>query len=307
MQLFESSKAYKIVEGDSQAGRLSHAYLLVSPDAKNLRGWLKELAAVLLGADARAARLIAQEQYSDCRIFPSEGEKAGVAEVRAMLDDVYIKPVEGTKKVFVLDNVQDMLASAQNKLLKVLEEPPENVYFLLGATSEFPVLTTVKSRTKRLDLAGFTEEETERYLREKYPHRTDAKEIAAVSGGILSKADELAQAPDASGQEAARLLSVLSPAAIPAEARKVTDRQEASRLLSAMRLILRDALVLKTGGAAPLTATDAQTLRRIAGRYSAAGLVRAQEKITQTEKYLKFNANVSMSLEELFVGILEGR
>ena len=52
--------------------------------------------------------------------------------MRAMLDDVYIKPVEGTKKVFVLDNVQDMLASAQNKLLKVLEERPENLYFLLG-------------------------------------------------------------------------------------------------------------------------------------------------------------------------------
>ena len=75
MQLFESSKAYKIVEGDAEAGRLSHAYLLVCPDAKNLRGWLKELAALLLGADARAARLIAQEHYSDCRIFPAEGEK----------------------------------------------------------------------------------------------------------------------------------------------------------------------------------------------------------------------------------------
>ena len=152
--------------------------------------------------------------------------------MRAMLDDVYIRPVEGTRKVFVLDNVQDMLAPAQNKLLKVLEEPPENVCFVLGATSEFPVLTTVKSRTKRLDLGGFTEEETERYLREKYPHRTDAKEIAAVSGGILSKADELAQAADETGQEAARLLSVLSPAAVPAEARKVTDRQQAGRLLA---------------------------------------------------------------------------
>ena len=54
MQLFESSKAYKIVEGDAQAGRLSHAYLLVSPDAQNLRGWLKELAALLLGAADRA-------------------------------------------------------------------------------------------------------------------------------------------------------------------------------------------------------------------------------------------------------------
>ena len=305
MRLFEKSKAYRIVAGDAAAGRLSHAYLLVCPDAKYLREWLKELAALIMGADARARRLIAEEKYSDCRVFPAEGDKAGVAEVRAMLDDVYIKPVESDKKVFVLDNVQDMLAPAQNKLLKVLEEPPENVHFVLGATSEFPVLTTVKSRAKRLDLSGFTEEQTLEYLREKYPQRADLKEIAAVSGGVISRAEELAEA--SAGADAAQFLATLSPAAIPAASRSFRDRAEAVRFLSALRLLLRDALVLKTGGAAPLSAADPVALRRIAASFSAAGLVRAQDKITAAEKNLKFNANVSVCLEELFVGILEGR
>ena len=114
MQLFENSRAMRMLWADAQAGRLSHAYLFLCPDARNLRRWLKELAAVLLGADARAKRLIAEECYSDCRIFPAPGEKAGVAEVKAMLDDVYIKPVEGEKKAFVLDNVQDMLPRRTN-------------------------------------------------------------------------------------------------------------------------------------------------------------------------------------------------
>ena len=225
-----------------------------------------------------------------------------------MLDDVYIKPVEGDKKAFVLDNVQDMLAPAQNKLLKVLEEPPENVYFLLGATGEYSVLNTVRSRTKRLELLSFSEEDTAAYLEEKFPQRTDAREIAALSGGILGKAEELAEGDSLTqaAQEAARLLATLSPAGIPAAVRACPDRQAAARLLPLLRLTLRDALAYKLGVGKRLSAVGEETLRRVANRFSAAQLVFAQEQITRTEKNLKFNANLPMSLEELFAGILEG-
>ena len=226
-----------------------------------------------------------------------------------MLDDVYIKPVEGEKKAFVLDNVQDMLAPAQNKLLKVLEEPPENVYFLLGATGEYSVLTTVRSRTKRLELLSFSEEETEAWLKEKFPARTDAHEIAALSGGILGKEEELAEGDSLTqeAQEAARLLSTLSPAGIPAAVRSCTDRQAAARLLSLLRLTLHDALAYQLGIGKRVSAAQEDTLRRVANRFGAAALVSAQEQITRAEKNLKFNANLPMCLEELFAGILEGR
>ena len=298
-----------MVRADAAAGRLSHAYLFLCPDARNLRRWLKRLAAILLDADGRAERLIEEECYSDCRIFPAPGEKAGVAEVRALLDDAYIKPVEGQRKVFVLDNVQDMLAPAQNKLLKVLEEPPANVYFLLGATGEYSVLTTVRSRTKRLELLSFTEEETEAYLKEKYPHRTDTREIAALSGGVLGRAEELAEGDSLTqaAQEAARLLATLSPAGIPAAVRAYADKGAAVQLLALLRLTLRDALAYKIGGVKRLSAADEEMLRRVAMRFSAAALVSAQEQIACAEKNLKFNANLPMSLEELFAGILEGR
>ena len=146
MDIFRRSLPYKLVAADAANGRLAHAYLLVCPDEKNLRPFLKQLAKLVLRADARADRLIDAERYVDCRIFPAEGERAGVAEVKALLEDCYVKPVECDRKLFVLDRVHEMLAPAQNKLLKVLEEPPANVYFLLGAASEFPVLPTVRSR-----------------------------------------------------------------------------------------------------------------------------------------------------------------
>ena len=281
MSVFTESLPYRIVTGDAAQGTLSHAYLLICPDERNLRAFLKELAKVILGADARAARLIDEESYADCRILPAEGTKASVADVRDMLDDCYIKPTEGDRKLFVIDRMQEMLPPAQNKLLKVLEEPPANVHFLLGATAEFPVLTTVKSRSKRLELLSFAEEDIEKYIRAHYPLRPDAKEIAAASGGVLGRA--------------------------PAACRKYTDRAQAVRFLSLLRLALRNILMLKQGKEELMTAGgEARVLRRAAARYSEGALIRAQEKITAAERDLKFNANVPACLEALFYSILEG-
>ena len=309
MSVFTESLPYRIVTGDAAQGTLSHAYLLICPDGRNLRGFLKELAKVILGADARAARLIDEESYADCRILPAAGAKAGVADVRAMLDECYIKPTEGERRLFVIDNMQEMLPPAQNKLLKVLEEPPANVHFLLGATAEFPVLATVKSRSKRLELFSFAEEDIETYIRAHYPHRSDAKEIAALAGGVLGRAQELAEGEPAAqaDEDAALFLLNLSPAGIPAACRRFSDREQAVRFLSLLRLALRDLLLLKLGKEELMTACgDTHVLRRAAARYGKGALVSAQEKITAAERDLKFNANVPARMEALFYSILEG-
>ncbi len=309
MDIFSGSLPYRMVAADAANGRLAHAYLLVCPDEQNLRTFLKQLAKLILRADARACRLIDEERYVDCRIFPAEGERAGVAEVKALLEDCYIKPAEGDAKLFVLDRVHAMLAPAQNKLLKVLEEPPATVYFLLGAASEFPVLPTVRSRARKLELFAFPEEEIEAHIRRKYPHRADAREIAALSGGALGRAEELAEGGSlaGAGEEAARLLLTLSPAGVPAAARQYAGKEEGARFLPLLRLALRDALLIRLGKGALAFGGESETLRRAAQRYTAEQLVRALDLVAETEKNLKNNANAAMSLEALFVGILEGR
>lgn len=310
MSVFENSRACRIVAGDAAEGRLSHAYLLVCPDERNLRGFLKELAVYILRADERAARLIAAERYADCRVFPAEGQKATVADVKELLEDAYIRPTEGDAKLFVFDRMQEMLPPAQNKLLKVLEEPPQGVYFLLGTTSEFPVLPTIRSRAKRLDLFSFSQKEVEAHLRARYPYLQDAAWIAAASDGVLGRAEQLAEEWAASGteQELAMLALTLSPAGIPAAARKYAEKGMGARFFPLFRLILRDLLMLKLGREdLCLSGADRDILRRAAARYSEATLVSALEGIEKAEKNLKFNANLSMSLEELFAAIVEGR
>lgn len=69
-----------------------------------------------------------------------------------ILEESALKPVEGNKKLFVAGDFAEATTQAQNKLLKLLEEPPEGVYFLLGATVSFSVLPTILSRTEKLEI-----------------------------------------------------------------------------------------------------------------------------------------------------------
>lgn len=310
MSLFSGSKPYKIVAGDAAQGKLSHAYLLVCPDARNLRTFLKELACLIFGADERAEDLIRREMYADCPVLPAAGAKFTVADAKTVVDESYIKPIEAARKVFVLDGVQDMNASAQNKLLKVLEEPPENVCFLLGAANDFTVLSTVKSRAKRLDLYRFSEKEIEKYLNETYPARHDAAEIAAVCGGVLGRAQELAEGGDlaAATEEAVYFAMNLSVSSAISGARKYADKDKAAAFLSVLRLVYRDILMVRLGRRdLMLSGGQPALLERAAAKYSPAALVNAQDRIAEAEKELRFNANLSACVETLFFGILEGR
>ncbi len=310
MEIFQRSKAYRLVAQDAARGELSHAYLFVCPDGRNLRSFLKELAIQIMRADARCARLIREEQCQDCRIFPAPGEKATVADVKELLDACYIKPAESDRRLFVFDRVQDMLAPAQNKLLKILEEPPENVYFLLGTENDFPVLSTVKSRTKRLELLSFSESEIAEYIGKEYPGRDDALQLAALSGGILGKAQELAEGGPVTekNQEIVMLALNLSPAAIPVAARKYAEKGETGRFLGMLRLVFRDMLMIRLQKEDNLlSGGDKKILTRAASRYTLSALVNAQDRISDTERDLKFNANASASLERMLVGILEGQ
>ena len=77
-----------------------------------------------------------------------------VEAIRFIRSDAYIKPNEAPRKVYVLLEAQTMSEQAQNALLKILEEPPENVLFLLTVPSASALLATVRSRSQLLTLAA---------------------------------------------------------------------------------------------------------------------------------------------------------
>lgn len=159
-ELIKSTNAYKIISGEKKRGALSHAYLIVCPDADFLREYLKVFARLIACSNdgcgaCRTCKLISEEGYTDCTFYPKEGSKILTADIDDLLSQVNVKPLENQTRIFVLSGVENMNASAQNKILKTLEEPPANVCILMGATVDYSLLPTVKSRVKRIDVPPF--------------------------------------------------------------------------------------------------------------------------------------------------------
>lgn len=83
---------------------------------------------------------------------PGEGKPVTVDQVRALRSDAYIRPNEGERKVYLLEGADQMNSSAQNAMLKLLEEGPPYAAFLLLAENSGGLLQTVRSRCEELAL-----------------------------------------------------------------------------------------------------------------------------------------------------------
>lgn len=145
------------------SGRLAHAYLFSGP-----RGVGKTTAARILAKAVNCQTPLAERPDAEpCRTCPScvafeehrslniiEIDAASnnrVEDIRELRDTVRVPPQGAKKKVYILDEVHMLSASAFNALLKTLEEPPEYALFIFATTEPHKVLPTILSRTQRFD------------------------------------------------------------------------------------------------------------------------------------------------------------
>ena len=115
----------------------------------------------------------------------------GVNDARELIERINFPPMTASKRVFIIDEVHMLTTQAFNALLKSIEEPPENVMFILATTEVHKVLDTIKSRCQRFDfrriaaadLAGRLE-----YIASKegatLPHETAMYIARAADGGM---------------------------------------------------------------------------------------------------------------------------
>ncbi len=314
--LLTTTRAYRLLGADEKRGELSHAYLLLFDDGRNLRTALKAFAKRLLGCaeeetqeKKRASKLIENESYSDCLFFPKEGEKLMVEDAEKISEESQLKPVEGEKKLFVVDGFDFATPAAQNKLLKLLEEPPEGVVFLLGARTEYPVLPTVLSRVKTLEIPPFPTEEIKAALLRNYGGRyemNDYELCAAACGGSFGAAQDML---DSGGYkqlvENAFALCLAKPYELPSAVKRVGDTKRKRELLSLLRILFRDALLYKIDALAKnvLLKSEKPRLQAIANGYSLSALVFAQEAVSEAEKDVAFNAYFPQCVELLIAKI----
>ena len=315
--LLKDTSAYKTVLGDKLAGRLSHAYLLLSPDKEMLDEYLKVFAKLITCSsdepcgNCRACRLIDDKTYPDVFFYPINGQNVVVEDVNSLIAETFVKPLEGDKKVFVISNAETMNLPSQNKLLKTLEEPPKGVHIIIGATSEHPLLSTVKSRVKKLELPFFSADKLIETLKDDCPDQERLKNAISCGDGTVGKALALYQDENLSKAiELAidTLVNMKSSANVLDYTNKILALEVGVlETLSIFELLFRDMLVLSQGKEKLASSSNAKYVMENGVNFSTGAIINALEKINQAVQRMKFNANPTMLVEWLLFQILEGK
>lgn len=309
-QLLKTTAAYQLLKNEGKSTGFSHAYLLLFDDKRNLRTALKTFAKVLFGCEntftekeRRVSELIDAESFCDCLCYPLEkGKKLLVEDAEKILEESTLAPVEGDIKVFLVEDFSEANAQTQNKLLKLLEEPPKGVIFLLGATSAFSVLTTVLSRTKKLEILSFDTPSITEYLRRAYQDKYEEKVLelcAAASSGNVGDACNLLEGGHYKALIDNAFNLVLAPVfKLPSAVKQVGESIPKKEFLTLLRLIFRDALLLRTGKEKHLTLRlEKERLEQVADTFSISALLYAQEALSEAEKQAHFNAVFPQCIE----------
>ena len=180
-------------------GKHAHFYLISGPKGSG-KGKLAKLlsAAVMCGEGDKPClrcahcRKILDGVHPDViPVVDGEHKTVPVRLIRQMRDDVFVRPNEGNRKVYIFP--QEMGVEGQNALLKVLEEPPSYGVFLLLAENPDKILPTVRSRCVELALKPLDQQMLHRTLAREFPQVDKDTLDAAVrrSGGFLGQARQL--------------------------------------------------------------------------------------------------------------------
>lgn len=114
------------------------------------------------------------------------------AEAGEIIKKLNLKSFESDFKIMIIWLPEKMHQTPANKLLKLLEEPPERTIFLLVSEEPDKIIPTILSRCQLVKVPRFTSTETERYLIDKFNVTPEkASDLARVSGGNICRAAEL--------------------------------------------------------------------------------------------------------------------
>ena len=185
-------------------GRVAHFYLISGPAGSGKRTLAKLLAAAILCQGSRKpclscgpCRKVMEGNHPDfITVEDPEHKTVAVKIVRAIREDVFIRPNESEHKIYLFP--QELGLEGQNALLKILEEPPKYGVFLLLTDNPDKLLPTVRSRCTELKMQALPEDILRTRLSRDFPQAQpeDLEAAMARSGGFLGQARALLQEGD---------------------------------------------------------------------------------------------------------------
>jgi DNA polymerase-3 subunit delta' len=293
-------------------GRFPHGLILSGPE-----GIGKHTCALAIAKALNCTKALRDDfcnECSSCRKINSgahpdvitlsvedEATQIKIAQVRHLLAMLNLQPLEGRNKVFIIDPADLLNPEAANALLKGLEEPPPNTFFILITVNVHELLLTLRSRCQVYNFTPLTLDEIRQ-------HSGADELVVRWSQGSLGRARSL----DVSRLKSEReiVLDFLE-IALTANQDQSQDllgmsseigraKHEFENRMAVLSVLIADILYLKEGLTEKVVNIDIQDrLAKLAGRATVDQLIRMSEFLRFVESSLKSNVNRQMLTDVL--------
>ncbi len=325
------------------SGRLSHAYLFTGSRGTGKTSSAKILAKAVNCENPKngnpcnccdACRAIDSGACMDVLEIDAASNN-GVDNVRDLRDDAIYSPSQVKMRVYIIDEVHMLSISAFNALLKIIEEPPEHLLFILATTELHKVPATILSRCQRFSFRRISQEDIAARLQYvSYQENIDLTESAArvlarlADGGMrdgLSLLDQCASATQgeltaervyaclgiAGIQDCGRLMAFIAEhdtaGALSLLNRFYAEGKDMGALLDEMACLTRDFMILKAApkeGISLLSGVAGdEEAKALSGRFSAPELIRMLNLIQQTVSGFTRSSSRRMDAEMCIINL----
>jgi len=328
-QVIGQPRTVSLLQRSLEAGNLAHAYLVAGPPHVGKMTLAIDLARALNCTgktppcgECPACLKIAAGKHADVQVvgLSRDDDGAGaklisIDQIKDMQHDASLPPFEGKHKVFIIEGAELLSIEAANCLLKTLEEPGDNVTFILLTVNERRLPATVVSRCQRLELPPLSIKEAAARLEQDSGLAPEpARQLAGFARGCPEWARDALR--DESLLENRRQEVDAIATAIGADsdgrfgyaARLATrygqNRAAVHDVLDLWLDYYRDLMLLKLGQADLLTNSDRRDeLTRLAQNYTLSQIKAAIEAVRAAARELRQNVNARLALEVMMLDI----
>ncbi len=190
--------AVRSLENMISQDQVRGSFLFLGPDGVGKRTTGIEFAKAINcgemkdGCRCASCKKIDSGNHPDIFIIEPEGASSSIRieKIRDIIYQASLKPYEARKRVFMINDAEAMTDEAQNALLKVLEEPPENHILILTASNISGLLSTVLSRCKVLKFYSLAQAEIQGFLQKEGIDEKDSSLFSHMAMGSIGRAME---------------------------------------------------------------------------------------------------------------------
>lgn len=253
-----------------------------------------------------ACRKVDSGNHPDLQFIRPEGSLLRIGQIRELQKQIIYEPLEASRKVYILTDVERMNAEAENCLLKTLEEPPASSVLILLTSNIQVLLPTTRSRCQILQFHPMPTQELTTVLMDRFSVAPEqATTLSIASGGAIGKAITQLEKGGVLTEEVPDILKETDLLAAFRLAENFKDNPET---LESLVTWYRDLLFLQQGAPIELITHihSLEELQSLAPRYSRLRIQQAIQTIFDTKSLIEnTNTNATLALEVMCLKLLK--